>query len=361
MNATNWESPFLGLKQRFRSLYEGNEPLLHSVMLMPHHGVSESAAIVDVLEPSFQGHGLIQSISTPTEGCRHHAHYFFGSRTILRQMSSALRGIRSWINALPEGLIPELQIPKLEDQTSEELVYWANLVYLVAFEVDAPYLQATVEYQQEFDCLGFSPWDMCPQPADCDPRPLMFHQRTTPVSFDAWKSQFDADGLRLPDVIDGYLCGDQIVGDFLAASLAAIDVLIYMLPRIAKEQSGQRSKKRIPRNRSKQSEKEKERQRDVDGLRGLFARVHNPNSPSCRRSPLSQREIAEEMGWRSKTGRLLQSRVNRRMTQLFGPCPMEKYAGMFAQGRIIRGFIKRGPDGGYSYEGVTYDEEVDLD
>lgn len=356
MNATNWESPFLGLKQRLRSLYEGNAPLFHSVLLMPHHGISEAASIVDLLEPSFQGHGLIRSISTPTEGCRHHAHYFFGSRTILRQMSSALRGIRSWIKAVPAGLIPEFQIPKLEDQTDEELVYWANLVYLVAFEADVPYLQATVEYQQDVDRIGFSPWDLCPQPAGCDPRPLLFHQRTSLVPLDVWENQFYADGLRLPDVIDGYLCGDQIVGDFLAASLAAVDVLLYMLPRMVEEQSGRSSKKRIPRNRSKNARW----QRDIDRLIGMLVRLHcKTTSPDFTTSPLTGSQIASELGLVNSEGKPNQSRASLLMKDIFGRNPMGKYTESFKRGDFRMGFAACLQDKGLNVDGVADGEEVE--
>ena len=94
-----------------------------------------------------------------------------------------------------------------------------------------------------------------------------------------------------------------------------------------------------------------------------FLRIHHDPRESGERAfePLTAEQIAEKMGWVSESGTPLQSKVSRRMTQVFGKDAMKKYRQLL-QGDLRQGFVKTLDDGSRDVEGIDdREDELDLD
>ena len=241
MSRRDWKTPFLNLRDQLRPVYDANERIYHGVLMAPHHDSIDVEEAVSELEAAFEGKKLVRTIDTPTDGCSHHAHYYFGSNSAVNHLGRSLVGIEEWIQAVPETLIPEFQIPIVPNQVDCNLVRWANLVYFLAWEIDTPYLGALVEYQALTFETGFFPWIEWPQPPDCDPRPWRIHQGDGVGRITSWESKFCDNDQWLPEIIDAFLQGDLMIREFLAASLTAIDCLVYMLEQVREKQSLQQN------------------------------------------------------------------------------------------------------------------------
>ncbi len=187
--------------------------------------------------------------------------------------------------------------------------------------------------------MGFFLWEDWPQPTDGDPLPWLIHQGDSPDGFADWQSKFIEQDLWLPDVIDAYLAGEQIVGEFMKYSLTAIDGLVYILEHINEEPKPRQqespkagSRRRAPKSRQKEAE--------VMFLATLLMKHHTgENSEHDLNKPLSSDEIAELLEWKTSSGKPCQSKVSRRMADIFGPAPMKRYAAMFNAGTVSKGFF----------------------
>ena len=117
--------------------------------------------------------------------------------------------------------------------------------------------------------------------------------------------------------------------DFIAGSLAAIDILIYVLygerreKPVDKEDYAEHLQRKVPKTHKVK--------REIRALQMFLAGYHNPSRPVCDddpddlMNPLTAEQIAEALDWTTPKGRLNQTKVSRRMEAIFGSPPMEKY------------------------------------
>lgn len=351
MKSEDWKLPFRKLRNRLRVLHDANCQLYHVVLMTPSHS-HEEAVVVNELEPVYEGHNLVAEIVMPTAEGSYHAHCFFGDNGAFQQLGRELNGIRGWIQKIPKTLISEVSIPRLTNQTNENIVYWTSLVYQVAWALDVPYLQATVEFRPDHAEGAFLPWDECPQPLECDPRSLLFQNGELAVQIAEWQSQFTSEQLQPPEVIDAYLCAEEsIVGEFLYRSLIAIDALVYVLEQEQAEQSIQR-RNPIRQNPAKQKQMKKDTAELLTIIREHFSGDDKELSPL---KPLTQKEMAERLSWELPDGTPDQVKVSRRMKMLFGDNPQKGYHKLFYSKSPGKGNSNRRGDGGYDVDGVTFD------
>lgn len=361
MSNEKWKEPFKQLKDKLQVLYDANLNIYHGVLMAPFHAANEVEHVVHKLEASYAGKNLLARINTPTEGCQHHAHYFFGNNSCFQQLGRNLSGIKGWMEKVPEELVPKFHIPKLENQVEENLVRWANLVYFLAWELDAPNLEATVEYQEIANGGSSFLWEECPQPSNCDPRPWLIHQADRTDQIQEWMNKFSNEDLSLPEIIDAYLLGESMIGEFISRSLTAIDGLIFILEHVKQRQSEPSAKFSKP-IREKWP-KSVEVSNEVEFLKKFLVEYHSKERLAgnifC---PLTANEIAIQMKWISKSGKPLQSKVNRRMAQIFGENPMQKYKSpLEGEGIDHHGFQDRTEDGLKKADAYYYDPEPDFD
>lgn len=360
MSKTDWRSPFRKFRDRIRVLYDANQQIYHSVLMTPFHSGEQSSDVVNEMEPVYEGHGLLSEIPIPTDGRGHHAHYFFGDNGAFQQLGRELNGVRGWIQSIPKQLLSEFDVPRLPNQTDENIVYWTNLVYQVAWKIDAPYLQATVEFRPDHAGGAFLPWDACSQPLDIDPRPLLFQYGNPTVRFGQWPAKFETDQRQPPEVIDAYLCAEEsIVGEFLYCSLTAIDALIYIV-ELKQAEKTYTEQNPIRRNRNK---KNTPIHRDIAILFD-FLRMHHfvdivDKEKGDPMKPLTQTEIAVALEWFLPNGNPDQVKVTRRMKSLFGQRPMEQYHAILNSESPVDGFIKARTNGGNDVEAIVDEDEDD--
>jgi len=360
MSNDKWKKPFKQLKDKLQVLYDANLNVYHGVLMAPFHEANEVGEVVSELEASFSGEILLSRIDVSTDNCCHHAHYFFGNNNGLLNLKRSLDGIEDWIEAIPKSLVPTFQIPKLNNQVEENLVRWANLVYFLAWKIKSPYLQAMVEYKVSINGGGSFPWEECPQPSGCDPRPLLIHQGDTSNQMQELKAKFSDEDLNIPDIIDAYLIGESMIMEFIACSITAIDCLTLMLEQKVLEVASDIDLEiKDRKKRSKSSRVENEIEMLKNFLIGYHKSERIKGNEYC---PLTAEEIAHKMEWFSDNEKPLQSKVSRRMRTIFGENPMEKYRAVFQDDDPApQGFKKVDDDGSIDLEGYYEDRERDSD
>ena len=224
--------------------------------MAPFHERKDLKDVVENLDPCFRGKSMVAVIETPTEGCQFHAHYFFGDSGGCKMLEHALLGIDDWLQAVPKELLPRFHVSyECINEPYRNLTTWANLVYYLAWEIDAPYLQAAVEHQARIEVVRFFPWSEWPQPAGCDPRPILIHQGDSSGQFETLIERFgESEEFQwCPDIIDAYLVGEEISGEFIVASLCAIDILIFMLDQVRGDATAKQSEISTPMKRNRPS------------------------------------------------------------------------------------------------------------
>jgi hypothetical protein len=352
MSSQDWRTPFLKLRDQLRPLFDADLRVYHGVLMAPFHESGEVTSTVNELEQADVGRLLLREIDTPTDGCKHHAHYFFGNNACFQQLGRCLNGIEDWIREIPDDLVPEFHIPRQDNAVNKNLVRWANLVYYVAWELDAPYLQGMVEFRAFAHEGTFLPWDEWPQPSGCDPRPWLIHQGNPSGRIDEWLTTFSNEDLWMPDIIDAYLLGESMVGEFIRDSLTAIDGLIYILSQVREDK--QQPAEGFTKPLRKRLPKSLQIQADVTILKAFLALHHNPeHSDEEAFKPLTSNQIATKMNWFSATGAPQQTRVSRRMAVIFGADAMKKYRSLL-QGDALQGFVKSGKDGLRDIEAIDF-------
>jgi hypothetical protein len=341
MSKSDWKLPFLRLRDQIRPSFNSRVKLYHGILMAPFHEGKDLKDVVENLDPCDRGKVKVAVIETPTEGCQFHAHYFFGDSGGCKLLGHALSGIDDWMRAVPKELLPRFNVPcDGMYEPFRNLVTWANLVYYLAWEIDAPYLQAAVEHQARVEEVGFFPWSEWPQPAGCDPRPLLIHQGDNSGQFEKMLRRFgESEEFQwCPDIIDAYLVGEEISGEFIAASLSAIDILVFMLDQVRGDEAVKQNELTTPIRRK--STKRSRIANDIMLLKAFLRVYHDPNvNMKTAQEPLTAEQIAELMGWVNKAGEPVQSRASRRMSNIFGPDAMNKYRALF-EGNLKKGFWK---------------------
>ena len=113
----------------------------------------------------------------------------------------------------------------------DNLALWSNLLLILASRHSRWHFAADVEFQQQLDQSTFCIWQELPQPPHLNPMAVLTHQNEIAVPFVEWPQLFANEQLRVPEYFGAYLrdAGSEICGDFLKASMSAIDVIVYML------------------------------------------------------------------------------------------------------------------------------------
>jgi len=322
-----------------------NHRLFHANAMTPFHDATQAEVLKGILEPAYMEHEIVRVIESPTLGCRHHAHYFYGSRNACERLGDLLGNLQSWLKEVPSGLLPDYQLPSSMSPTDQNLVLWANIVYFLAWDFDLWYLDAAIEFQDPLNAASFWPWEDFKKPADANPCPFLTHEKSAQGTFEPWSYNFQRQSCRLPDVIDAYLIdvGENICGEFLRASIAATDIIVGLLDSRGRE--GQTSSPRsIPRRKPT-----RRRVKKVDAIESdkfsiivclLKNHIEDRNPKTCR-VPMTQEDIATQLGWISeKTGRPLQKRVHDRMKELFPSGGHRFYRNCFTNDGTCSRFLK---------------------
>ena len=268
-----------------------------------------------MLEPAYSGKKLIKEIAVKTTACTYHSHLFFAENRLgLDQLGRSLDGIEYWMDKTPGGVIPSFDIPATSSQTDRNLIRWVSTVYYLAWTSDAPYLEMEVEYEQDIDRIGFFPWGECPQPPQCRPLEWLTHRPAASADLRSIQQKFANRGERFPDVVDAYLTGELIT-----SSLAAIDILAYVMHGQRKEAAineEESAKALVKKKRGKSKNAE-----DGANLRRCLLVFHNPwenvDESANPEEPLVWHEIADKLGWRGAPS-TVQSRVSRAMKEILG-------------------------------------------
>lgn len=320
--SNDWRTPFKELCVGLRSLYDANLNLFHGVLLSTRRTREELKPTFGMLEPAHFGETLLRSIEADTAGASFHGHLFFANdRRVLDQLGRLLDGIENWMDTVPSGVLPGFEIPKVGSQVDRNLIRWVSIVYYLAWSSDKPYLDLEIEFEQEIGVLPFLPWGECPQPP-CRPLEWLTHRSSASAALLKIKTQFEQRGERFPDVVHAYL-----TGEFIASSMAAIDILIYVLHGERKSKSRKQPDyvKKLKRTKQGKSKTDKE----VERLSAILIWYHSPDlNRDCNatpKEPLTQLQIAEKMEWTAKKQSTLTSRASRRMEKIFGTDPMEAY------------------------------------
>ena len=359
MATSDWKAPFLQFKDRIRPLFDAGVNLFHGVLIAPSYTSSEVTEAVDDLEAAISGKVLVAAIETPTRNCKHHAHYFFGDESACRVFEKSLEGLDRWIRAIPKNLLPEFHLPVDQSTKYRNITKWACIVYYLAWELDLAYLRGMVEIRPTVADSAFEPWADWPQPDGNDPRPLLIHQGDSAGDLQPLIEKFAADGKHLPEIIDAYLQGESLGAEFITTSLSAVDVLVFMLDQIRGQESARQNElacsiKRKPKRGGRVTT-------DVTLLKA-FLRIHHDPRETGKKAldPLTTEQIAIAMEWFAKSGKPLQSKASRRMTEIFGSNAMEKYRSIF-QGNIRSGFKRILGDGSRDIEAMADTDEEDDD
>jgi hypothetical protein len=355
MTTKDWRSPFLAFREQLLAINDSNAELYHGVLISFRHDLANLGPVVETLEPAFIGKNLVGRISIPTNRCQYHGHFFFGpSNTPFHQLQRGLVDLQQWVDAIPKGLLPRLEVPRLDSQADTNLALWVNLVYQLAFLVDAPYLTAQVEFQENAGEFPFNMWHEWPQPAGCDPGPWLINQGDTSGHISHWETKFQDQRYHLPDIIDAYL--DQ---ELIKSSIAAIDVLVFMVDRLQEYATPTKPKKTGHTSGAVTKRVQKDRELVLDVI---LAHTTKPAPKGEEKQPLGQSEIAEKLGWYNGKGEPNQPKVNRRMETIFGPKPMDAYKELFENGelkqRLQAGAEKDPQDKHWHPEKRVPDEEI---
>ena len=337
MATSDWKAPFLRFRDQIRPLFDAGVNVHHGVVMAPCHDGGEIDEAVNELEAAIEGKDLVATVETPTKNCKHHAHYFFGDEAACRVFEKSLEGLDRWIRAMPKNLLPEFHLPVDQFAKYRNITKWACLVYYLAWELDLVYLRSMVEIRPEVADTAFFPWSEWDQPDGSDPRPLLIHQGDREGDLHPLISKFAAEGKRLPEIIDAYLQGESMAAEFITASLAAVDALVFVLDQVRDQESTK--PKKISSSVKKKSTRPGRVSADVLLLKA-FLRHHHDFRETGEKAliPLTADQIAEAMQWLNEDGKPVQSRASRRMLDVFGPGAMNKYK------RAFLGDIKRFPN-----------------
>lgn len=318
MSQNNWKKPFHDLGQDLRSLLNTKHKLFHNNLMTPFHEAKQVDEVVGQLEPALDGEQLVGVIETPTSGCKHHAHYYFGNEDAFNSLRQLLGKLDVLVKRMPVGMLPEYALPSMDDPKDRNLVLWSNILYFLAWEFELWYLDADVEFQESIGVFPFDRWTNLSKPVNADPRPILTHERSAQGKFEKWPEMFQRDNCRLPDVIDSYLIdvGSNISGEFLRASVAAVGIIIGMLDTRVPSVSVKGKFEKRPRQRRKL------RDRIVSEkflIVTLLLNIHDPEAnPDGWNESLTQEDIARELGWISPTtGKPLQKKVRDRLLEIF--------------------------------------------
>ena len=165
----------------------------------------------------------------------------------------------------------------------------------------------------------------------------MIHQGDREGDLHPLISKFAAEGKRLPEIIDAYLQGESMAAEFITASLAAVDALVFVLDQVRGQESTK--PKEISSSVKKKSTRPRRVSADVMLLKAFLRHHHDPRETGEKALiPLTADQIAEAMQWLNEDGEPVQSRASRRMLDVFGPDAMNKYK------RVFLGDINRFPD-----------------
>lgn len=335
----DWREPFLGFQDKLRPLFDAGLTIGHCVILSVDRTESELQPIIPMLEPACSGRRLVQSIPVTTAGCQYHSHLFFAdNRTGIDQLGRLVDDIELWMDFVPAGFVPAFDIPKCQNQVHQNLIRWISLVYYLAWSSEASYLFAELEYQTSIDTIGFFPWNECPQPPRCQPLEWLIHRTSAAGSIPKCKQQFADRGLRIPDVIDAYM-----TGEFVAASLAAIDLLVYVLP--GKRRRTSLDTEDYAKRLSAKTPQHRKVNQDIENLKNFLLKHHNPwtNSDSDVdvNRPLTGKEIAVLMGWAPpENGLKRQYKASRLMKIIFGLDAMKNYRIELRRGNLDQSLRK---------------------
>jgi len=319
---SDWRKPFLELKAGLRPLYDANLNLHHCVLLSTKRTRDELDPVFDMLEPAYNGKLLIHEIPAKTDGCTYHGHLFFSDdRRGITELGRLLYDLEEWMYDIPKGFVPTFDIPSDSYQTNRNIIRWVGMVYYLAWATDAPYLDLEIEYLESIDRVGFFPWNEWPQPPRCKPLEWLTHRSSAVRSVAKAIRSFEDRGERFPDMIDAYL-----TGEFIASSLAAIDILIYVLDRERKERSGGNEAYVESLSEKREYKKTKRERKELERMLLQFhSRWENTETKTNPEEPLTQLQIAEEMEWITGSKKPDTSRVHNRMKAIFGNDPMKVY------------------------------------
>jgi hypothetical protein len=359
MQSSDWRKPFLQFKDKLRSRFDGGEELFHGILMSPFYEGNELKAVLKNQAAAYSEQPLAATIETPTEDCKYHAHYFYGDKTICRQLNRDLSGIHDWLRGIPKGLLPKFTLPPNLFESSANVIAWTSVVYFLAWEIDAPYLRAEVDFQSRIHEVASVNWAEFSWPQDCDPRPLLIHQGNSNRPFEKFLETFSEpeEGPWCPDIIGAYLPGESFCGNFIERSLAAVDVLLFMLEQVrtyeAEKQSDQTRAVKVKRKKSDVLEEE------LIELKATLRVRHNPRVyGENARNPMTTEQIAKAMKWVNANGKPLQAKASRRMKAIFGPNGMKRYCGLFTRKDFIRGLKNILANGTVDIEAVDIlDEE----
>jgi len=118
---TSWKEPFLDLKQKIKPFEAVNLKLFHAVALLPFHDRQKAIEFSDYLEPAYMGQKLVGVIETPTAGAGFHGHFYFGQDRIFNELQKLLSGLHTWMEDVPQGVLPGLSLSQSENQTRHNL------------------------------------------------------------------------------------------------------------------------------------------------------------------------------------------------------------------------------------------------
>ena len=360
MATSDWKAPFLRFRDQIRPLFDAGVNVFHGILMAPCHEGGEIDEAVNELEAAISGKDLVATVETPTKYCKHHAHYFFGDEAACRVFEKSLEGLDRWIRAMPKNLLPEFHLPIRQFTEYRNTTKWACLVYYLAWELDLAYLRSMVEIRPRVADTPFVPWSDWDQPDGSDPRPLLIHQGNSEGDLHPLITKFAAEGKHLPEIIDAYLQGESLGAEFITASLAAVDALVFVLDQVRGQESAKQNElatsvKRKPKRGGRVTT-------DVTLLKA-FLQIHHDPRETGRKAliPLTTEQIAISMQWfAKKSGKPLQSKASRRMTEIFGENAMEKYRSIF-EGDVRKGFKKLLGDGSHDIEAVVDEDEDDED
>jgi hypothetical protein len=381
MNQRDWIKPFLKLKDKLQALYETNHGIHHGVVIAPHYDAMDPddyARIISELEASFSGQDLLNTIVTPGGEAALHAHYFFGDNAILTATSKSLVGIAGWVKKVPKEVLPDFKIPPYRSQTDRNLVLWTSIVYHLAWKIDSPYLSAIVEQVACAEFPSSFEWEDWPQPPGYDPRQLLIHECHPYETIENWKEEFYSQGNQycLPEIIDAYLVGEPMIREFIAASLTAIDCLIYMMEQMLIDQKAPVSGFKKP--RKSRTTKKEEIESEIHQMAGYIFRhwanewqkyykaTENENDESLREKgkqpkPLTGDMIAVGMKWFGPgSGKPNQTKVSRLIKILFPPNGMMTYREAFKADErrdAMKGYAQILSDGSTQPDKAVYDPQ----
>ena len=358
MATSDWKTPFLKFRDELRRHREVGPPLYHSILMSPFFTKNEIGEVIKSIAAADEGQPWAATVEMPTYDCKYHAQFFYGQKATCNRLSQALMGIERWLIDVPKGLLPRFYLQYPRNAECTQLATWANIVYYLAWEIDAHYLQATVEYQAQLHEVTSVPWCEVEWPETCDPRPALIRQGTSEDYVSEFLKSYTIEGGRwCPDIIGAYISGGSMCGDFITASMAAADILVFMLDQVRGQETDDPNKLRSSVKKMRQS-RSREISNEVILLRGLLESTHNAeNHGQKARTPLTAEQIAIALEWFSESGKPLQARVSRRMKEIYGPNGMEKYRSLFVRGKIRRGIFINNSDGTTAVDGYVEEEE----